>query len=159
MNPTSIENTPRIYELPTLLVKPQKSNIEKREATIIPNNVQFYIQYDFDNNLNNSQSSEYSLTSSGTTRYDTAPKSVYLDGNYYLSRIIDFDLKTLSFWFNLEYANIDNYLLSTDDNDFYIKVNSNELSIKVIKSKGIKCPRCWKILEKNCDRCEKATNV
>ena len=37
--------------------------------------------------------------------------------------------------------------------------NKDELSIKVIKSKGIKCPRCWKILEKNCDRCEKATNV
>ena len=37
--------------------------------------------------------------------------------------------------------------------------NKDELSIKVIKSKGIKCPRCWKILEKNCDRCEKATNA
>ena len=129
MNPTSIENTPRIYELPTLLVKPQKSNIEKREATIIPNNVQFYIQYDFDNNLNNSQPSEYSLTSSGTISYDTNPKSVYLDGNSYLSREIYFNIKTLSFWFNSKDITKDTYLISIADN-FNIQVYEDKLQIK-----------------------------
>ena len=36
--------------------------------------------------------------------------------------------------------------------------NSNDkdpTSIFVRKAKGIKCPRCWKIVEKNCSRCEK----
>ena len=128
MNPTSIENAPRIYEVPILLVKPQIPTIEKREATIV---LQIYIQYDFKGNLNNSQSSEYPLTSSGTISYIIDPISVYLDGSSYLSTDINFDLKTLSFWFKPINVNIDNYLLSTDDNDFYIKVNSNELSIKV----------------------------
>ena len=31
-----------------------------------------------------------------------------------------------------------------------------ELTIKVTKTKGTKCPRCWKILESKCVRCEKA---
>ena len=33
--------------------------------------------------------------------------------------------------------------------------NKEELKIKVTKSKGIKCPRCWKILDNKCFRCEK----
>ena len=32
---------------------------------------------------------------------------------------------------------------------------TDELTIEVFKTKGIKCPRCWKILEKKCLRCEK----
>ena len=32
--------------------------------------------------------------------------------------------------------------------------NKDELKIEVKKTTGTKCPRCWKILEKNCDRCE-----
>ena len=28
-----------------------------------------------------------------------------------------------------------------------------EMKIQVNKAKGHKCPRCWKILEKNCNRC------
>ncbi len=34
----------------------------------------------------------------------------------------------------------------------------NELKIEVTKSKGTKCPRCWKILSAKCERCEKAKN-
>ena len=34
-----------------------------------------------------------------------------------------------------------------------------ELSIKVTKSSGVKCPRCWKILESNCERCKKVADV
>ena len=32
--------------------------------------------------------------------------------------------------------------------------NGGELKIRVAKTKGIKCPRCWKILESVCKRCE-----
>ena len=32
--------------------------------------------------------------------------------------------------------------------------NENEITIKVSKVSGKKCPRCWKILEKNCNRCD-----
>ena len=35
--------------------------------------------------------------------------------------------------------------------------NEVELKIEVKKTSGTKCPRCWKILEKNCARCDKAT--
>jgi len=34
-------------------------------------------------------------------------------------------------------------------------VKKDEIKIEVKKTKGIKCPRCWKILEKKCTRCEK----
>jgi len=34
--------------------------------------------------------------------------------------------------------------------------NKNELKIEVKKTTGTKCSRCWKILEKNCSRCEEA---
>ena len=34
--------------------------------------------------------------------------------------------------------------------------DKEELTIKVKKTKGTKCPRCWKILESKCVRCEKA---
>ena len=37
------------------------------------------------------------------------------------------------------------------------KNNSAKEQMKIIvkKSEGVKCPRCWKILENKCDRCEK----
>jgi len=36
-----------------------------------------------------------------------------------------------------------------------IKIKGKEeLKIEVIKTKGTKCPRCWKILDSKCDRCE-----
>ena len=40
------------------------------------------------------------------------------------------------------------------------KIQSNdqkEIKIEVKKTSGAKCPRCWKILEKVCQRCENAT--
>ena len=36
--------------------------------------------------------------------------------------------------------------------------NNEELKIEVSKSKGTKCPRCWKILDNKCERCEKVSN-
>ena len=38
------------------------------------------------------------------------------------------------------------------------KNNEKDLAIEVFKAKGNKCPRCWKILEKKCIRCEKIGN-
>ena len=32
-----------------------------------------------------------------------------------------------------------------------------DLKIEVNKAQGSKCPRCWKILETKCDRCQKAS--
>ena len=37
--------------------------------------------------------------------------------------------------------------------------NKNELKIEVKKTTGTKCSRCWKILEKNCIRCEQAVST
>ena len=37
----------------------------------------------------------------------------------------------------------------------YDTKKKNELKIEVKKAEGVKCPRCWKILEDKCDRCEK----
>jgi len=34
-------------------------------------------------------------------------------------------------------------------------LKKDEIKIEVKKTKGVKCPRCWKILEKKCTRCEK----
>ena len=34
-------------------------------------------------------------------------------------------------------------------------LKKDEIKIEVKKTEGIKCPRCWKILEKKCTRCEK----
>ena len=39
-----------------------------------------------------------------------------------------------------------------------IKEPNNELRIVVKKANGSKCPRCWKILEQKCLRCEEAIN-
>ena len=38
------------------------------------------------------------------------------------------------------------------------KDEDNKLKIVVKKAKGTKCPRCWKILENKCLRCEEAIN-
>ena len=34
-----------------------------------------------------------------------------------------------------------------------VLIENDEIKIEVNKAKGNKCPRCWKILENNCDRC------
>jgi len=36
------------------------------------------------------------------------------------------------------------------------KINSDEIIVKTIKAQGNKCPRCWKIFETSCKRCEDA---
>ena len=33
---------------------------------------------------------------------------------------------------------------------------AGEILIEVTKSKGTKCPRCWKILDHSCNRCKNA---
>jgi len=35
----------------------------------------------------------------------------------------------------------------------------SDLKIEVTKSEGIKCPRCWKILDNKCERCEEAIKI
>ena len=49
------------------------------------------IQYLFDNNLNSSPSG-YDLTSVGSITYETTPKSVYFNGDSYLSANISIDV-------------------------------------------------------------------
>ncbi len=39
----------------------------------------------------------------------------------------------------------------------FLSKDSEEISIKVKKAEGKKCPRCWKILENKCLRCEKVS--
>ena len=34
-----------------------------------------------------------------------------------------------------------------------VLIQDEEMKIEVNKAKGNKCPRCWKILEQNCNRC------
>ena len=43
------------------------------------------------------------------------------------------------------------YLITSKAEKFLLK--DKEITIEVIKAKGTKCPRCWKILEQNCKRC------
>ena len=39
-----------------------------------------------------------------------------------------------------------------------IKDEKSKLKIIVKKASGTKCPRCWKILENKCSRCEESIN-
>ena len=38
-----------------------------------------------------------------------------------------------------------------------LSTKKEEIKIEVRKTEGSKCPRCWKILQKKCIRCEEAT--
>ena len=58
----------------------------------------------------------------------------------------------------LEGLDLAEYFITSKAEKFKSK-NKEELIIKVIKTKGTKCPRCWKILESKCVRCEKAITV
>ncbi len=49
------------------------------------------------------------------------------------------------------------YFITSKANKILNKEIKNETKVIVTKSKGIKCPRCWKILEEKCQRCESAT--
>ena len=104
------------------------SNIEQYDLTYLS----IYLQYDFSNTLHKSSVSTYpfdnSLNQYGTIDYTFSPIAVYLDGNSYLSNTINFDIKTLSFWFKSKDVNQDTYLLSTDDN-FNIQVYESNLVI------------------------------
>ena len=55
----------------------------------------------------------------------------------------------------LEGLDLAEYFITSKAEKFKSK-NKEELTIKVTKTKGTKCPRCWKILESKCVRCEKA---
>jgi len=84
----------------------------------------------FDNNLNSSPSG-YDLTLNGSITYETTPKSVYLDGSSYLSANISIDVKALGLWFKINTPTIDNYLISTTNDVFNIKISSTELNITI----------------------------
>ena len=135
MYATSIENKPKTYTRPTLIGNNFMSIVvseppEDPQVADPPpeDESELIIEYKFDNTPNNSHSG-YNLTPVGSIQYNTSPNSVELNGSSYLSVDIDFEVKTLSFWFNLPDVNIDNYLLSFD-NDFYIKVNSSSLEFQ-----------------------------
>jgi len=130
MYATSIENKPKTYARPTL-IGTNFMNIVASEPSEDPpseDESELIIEYKFDTTPNNSHSG-YNLTPVGSIQYNTSPNSVELNGSSYLSVDIDFEVKTLSFWFNLPDVNIDNYLLSFDT-DFYIKANANSLEFQ-----------------------------
>ena len=123
---TLIENKPKTYTRPTLIAR-NFTNIVVSELS--EDESELIIEYKFDNNPNNSHSG-YDLTPVGSIQYNTSPNSVELNGiDQYLSVNIDFEVKTLSFWFNLTDVNTDNYLLSFD-NDFYINVDVDSLDFQ-----------------------------
>ncbi len=53
----------------------------------------------------------------------------------------------------LDNINLAEYLITSRAEK--ILSENAETTIEVIKAKGNKCPRCWKILEHDCDRCSK----
>ena len=55
----------------------------------------------------------------------------------------------------LEGLDLAEYFITSKAEKFKSK-EKEELTIKVTKTKGTKCPRCWKILKSKCVRCEKA---
>ena len=56
----------------------------------------------------------------------------------------------------LKDLNLEEYFITSKAKK--IKDTKNEFKIVVKKASGAKCPRCWKILESRCLRCEEATN-
>jgi isoleucyl-tRNA synthetase len=56
----------------------------------------------------------------------------------------------------LEGLDLEEYFITS--NAKKIKDKNSKLKIVVKKASGSKCPRCWKILENKCSRCEAATN-
>ena len=49
-----------------------------------------------------------------------------------------------------KFAQLEQYKLEKNNNQIEI----DKLKIEVKKANGTKCPRCWKILENKCTRCE-----
>jgi hypothetical protein len=127
MEPTRIENKPETYTRPILLTKNDRPYISKKEPEVF-NSIN--IQYLFDNNLNSSPSG-YDLSLNGSISYETSPTSIHLNGSSYLSGDITIDVKTLGFWFKINSPTIDNYLISTADDVFNIKISNTELNITI----------------------------
>lgn len=131
MEPTDIDNKPRFYKRPTLIAKKSRESIAPAESPAEsdaepPASTDIYVKYNFAID-GRDENGKYDLTSNGSPIFNNY---VELDGvDDYLSVGIDFEVKTLSFWFNLSNVNNDNYLLSFDSN-FYIKVNSNSLDFQ-----------------------------
>lgn len=146
MEPIAIENRPNFYKRPTLIARKPRESIAAKDYSIVDKgsgtngggssgtndggssgtNDGIYLQYRFEENGNEEKNGSYNLTPNGSPNFSNY---VELDGDDYLSVGINFEVKTLSFWFNLNNANTDNYLLSFDS-DFYIKVNSNSLDVQ-----------------------------
>ena len=59
----------------------------------------------------------------------------------------------------MEKLDLAEYFITSKAKKVQNKNNEEENKILVKKALGKKCPRCWKILEKNCERCEKAAQV
>ena len=57
----------------------------------------------------------------------------------------------------LEGINLAEYFITSKAEKFKSE-NEEDLKIEVKKISGDKCPRCWKILENKCKRCEEAVN-
>lgn len=127
MEPTDIDNKPRFYKRPTLIAKKSRESIAPAESPAESDaSTGIYVKYNFAID-GRDENGSYDLTSNGSPIFNNY---VELDGvDDYLSVGIDFEVKTLSFWFNLSNVNTDNYLLSFDSN-FYIKVNSNSLDFQ-----------------------------
>lgn len=130
MEPIAIENRPNFYKRPTLIARKPRESIAAKNYSIVEQesgpNGDIYLQYKFHDDGNEEKNGSYNLTPYGSPNFSNC---VELDGDDYLSVGINFEVKTLSFWFNLNNANTDNYLLSFDSN-FYIKVNSNSLDFQ-----------------------------
>ena len=55
----------------------------------------------------------------------------------------------------LENLDLTEYFITSKAKRNFNKDNKNEIKVLVKKSSGVKCERCWKIVEKKCMRCEK----
>ena len=55
----------------------------------------------------------------------------------------------------LEGLDLAEYFITSKAKTIKNKSNEEEDRITVRKTQGKKCPRCWKVLENACERCEK----
>tara|TARA_Y100000389_G_C17447228_1_gene512368 strand:+ start:418 stop:2064 length:1647 start_codon:yes stop_codon:yes gene_type:complete len=124
-----MKETPRFYERPVLNIKKDRPLIKIPEP-LKP----LRIWYKFKNSLTlgldeNPNDIKYDLILVNNPTYVSSPDSIRFVNDSYTYNNIDFKIKTLSFWFNVDNFNIDNYLLSIGD-AFYIKQNNNNLFIQ-----------------------------
>ena len=54
----------------------------------------------------------------------------------------------------LEGLDLAEYFITSQAEKFKNKKEDDEIKIEVKKAEGKKCPRCWKIFENNCQRCD-----